>query len=354
MSRFVASRYRQAAEKKVASANATLLSDKTLNESKFEPGSASSPLKAPRADSGKTKRPVSKRSLASSKSDNALSSKAGKTPGTNMRPSSSTGSLASKARAKDATTTLPEKAPFAAGITSWPNGALMTKIEISAVHMVNSLQPMMEAIRDPERLKNIDPLQLQRIVSYQRWFNQLFRDKGPKQRKALNKRQRTKFEKLIAELQEVNAIYQEKKARVEEAESAEKTREELTHLEALVTQLDPLKEAVEEARKSLKADEAQVSSQTGQNLLDVSAEIETARDRIVHKLESCGGDVNEIIRLINLKSEEAELKIKVEEMKKKLAIQKEKEAAVRRQQALEEFAEWAEATKDKKGISLWD
>ena len=51
-----------------------------------------------------------------------------------MRPSSSTGSLASKARAKDAATTLPEKAPFAAGITSWPNGALMTKIEISAVH----------------------------------------------------------------------------------------------------------------------------------------------------------------------------------------------------------------------------
>ena len=51
MSRFVASRYRQAAEKKVASANATLLSDKTLNESKFEPGSASSPVKASR---GKT------------------------------------------------------------------------------------------------------------------------------------------------------------------------------------------------------------------------------------------------------------------------------------------------------------
>ena len=51
-----------------------------------------------------------------------------------MRPSSSTGSLASKARARDPATTLPEKAPFAAGITSWPNGALMTKIEISAVH----------------------------------------------------------------------------------------------------------------------------------------------------------------------------------------------------------------------------
>ena len=96
---------------------------------------------------------------------------------------------------------------------------------------------MIEAIRDPERLKNIDPLQLQRVVSYQRWFNQLFREKGPKQRKALNKKQRTKFQKLIAELQEVNAIYQEKKARVEEAENAEKTREELAHLEALVAQL---------------------------------------------------------------------------------------------------------------------
>ena len=46
MSRFVASRYRQAAEKKVASANATLLSDKTLNESQFDPGLASSPMKA--------------------------------------------------------------------------------------------------------------------------------------------------------------------------------------------------------------------------------------------------------------------------------------------------------------------
>ena len=63
--------------------------------------------------------------------------------------------------------------------------------------------------------------------------------------------------------------------------------------------------------------------------------------------------MSEVRNLIELKKKEADLKLEVEKMEKKLAVQKEKEAAFLRAKLLEDFANNARKNKGRK-ISIWN
>lgn len=96
---------------------------------------------------------------------------------------------------------------------------------------------MMESIRDPEKRLEVTPEQLQRVLSYQIWFNDHFRENNQKERKQLEKKEQQDFAKAIKELEELNIVYDAKKKAVENIEEAKKTREELALLEDLVAKL---------------------------------------------------------------------------------------------------------------------
>jgi len=246
-----------------------------------------------------------------------------------------------------------EKVPFANGITHWPNGSPMTKIEISAVHMLNAQESIMETLNDPEKFKQVNPKQLQRIVAYQTWFNESFEKNALKERTKLEKKQEKDFQKAIKTLEEVNTVYEEKKAMVEELQSARLAREELAILEEMMPKLGPVKESVEESTKDLNKDDVYVCSKSGQDLIEVSAVIFETYNRVAAKIEQCGSSMAEVRHLIELKKKEAELKVEVEKMEKKLAAQKEKEAAFLRRKLLEDFVKDAKKNKGRK-ISIWN
>lgn len=144
-----------------------------------------------------------------------------------------------------------EKVPYANGTTHWPNGSPMTKIEISAVHsksvfnifvdslilVLNSQASIMETLNDPDKLKQVNPKQLQRIVAYQTWFNESFEKNAIKERTKLEKKQEKDFQKVIKTLEEVSTVYEEKKVVAEELQSSRLAREELALLEEMMPKL---------------------------------------------------------------------------------------------------------------------
>jgi hypothetical protein len=170
-----------------------------------------------------------------------------------LRPSTSMSSLSSNSSTRRVANKEQEKVPFANGITHWPNGSPMTKIEISAVHsksqsvfhifldslilVLNAQESIMETLNDPEKFKQVNPKQLQRIVAYQTWFNESFEKNALKERTKLEKKQEKDFQKAIKTLEEVNTVYEEKKAMVEELQSARLAREELAILEEMMPKL---------------------------------------------------------------------------------------------------------------------
>jgi len=246
-----------------------------------------------------------------------------------------------------------ENVPYASGTTNWPNGAPMTAIEISAVHMLNAQASIMEAINDPDKLKELNPHQLQRILAYQTWFNETFKENAPKDRTKLEKKQQAEFEKAIKKLEEVSDVYEEKKAMAEELETSRLAREELALLEEVMPKLGPVKEFVEESAKDLNKDDVYVCSKSSQDLLEVSAVIYETYNRVAAKIEQCGSSMSEVRHLIDLKKKEAHLKLEVEMMEKKLSAQKEKEAVFLRAKLLEDFARDARKNRGRK-ISIWN
>lgn len=127
----------------------------------------------------------------------------------------------------------------------------MTKIEISAVHsksvfnifvdslilVLNSQASIMETLNDPDKLKQVNPKQLQRIVAYQTWFNESFEKNAIKERTKLVKKQEKDFQKVIKTLEEVSTVYEEKKVMAEELQSSRLAREELSLLEEMLPKL---------------------------------------------------------------------------------------------------------------------
>lgn len=127
----------------------------------------------------------------------------------------------------------------------------MTKIEISAVHsksvfnifvdslilVLNSQASIMETLNDPDKLKQVNPKQLQRIVAYQTWFNESFEKNAIKERTKLEKKQEKDFQKVIKTLEEVSTVYEEKKVVAEELQSSRLAREELALLEEMMPKL---------------------------------------------------------------------------------------------------------------------
>jgi len=346
MSRMVQSRYKQAAAKK--SANATLMSEETLNESAFvrnmgqNTASTSSPLKS---------RPAQK--INTSKTAIRTSRKLPQSASSSLRPSSSMSSLSSMSSSTKDVNKKPEKVPYANGTTHWPNGSPMTKIEISSVHMLNAQDSIIKTINDPDKLKEVRPEQLQRILAYQTWFNESFQKNAIKERDMLEKKQETDFNRAIKTLEEVSALYEEKKAMAEEIQTSRLAREELALLEEMMPKLAPVKEFVEENTKDLNKDDVYVCSKSSQDLLEVSAVIYETYNRVAAKIEQCGSSMSEVRNLIELKKKEADLKLEVEKMEKKLAVQKEKEAAFLRAKLLEDFANNARKNKGRK-ISIWN
>ena len=129
-----------------------------------------------------------------------------------------------------------------------------------------------------------------------------------------------------------------------------------------------MKESVEESTKDLNKDDVYVCSKSGQDLIQVSAVIYETYDRVKAKIEQCGyviffyfenylrllrSSMAEVRHLIELKKKEADLKLEVEKMEKKLAAQKEKEAAFLRRKLLEDFVKDAKKNKGRK-ISIWN
>ena len=129
-----------------------------------------------------------------------------------------------------------------------------------------------------------------------------------------------------------------------------------------------MKEFVEENTKDLNKDDVYVCSKSSQDLLEVSAVIYETYNRVAAKIEQCGyvilscflnyfqqlrSSMSEVRNLIELKKKEADLKLEVEKMEKKLAVQKEKEAAFLRAKLLEDFANNARKNKGRK-ISIWN
>jgi len=247
----------------------------------------------------------------------------------------------------------PQNVPYASGTTRWPNGSPMTTVEISAVHMLNAQASVMKMINDPNKLEEINPQQLQRILAYQTWFNEFFKENASKDRTKLEKKQEADFEKAIKKLEEVSAVFEEKKAMAEEIETSRLAREELAVLEQIMPKLDPVKNFVEESAKDLTKDDVYVCSKSSQDLLEVSAVIYETYNRVAAKIEQCGSSMSEVRHLIDLKKKEADLKREVEKIEKKLAAQKEKEAAFLRAKLLEDFAKDARKNKGRK-ISIWN
>jgi len=342
----VQSRYKQAAAKKTA--NSTLMSEETLNESTFvrnmgeNISSTSSPLK---------RRPASKNKL--SRTAIGASGKRAQTASSSLRSSTSAPSLSSMSSSMRVSKKEPQNVPYASGTTRWPNGSPMTTVEISAVHMLNAQASVMKMINDPNKLEEINPQQLQRILAYQTWFNEFFKENASKDRTKLEKKQEADFEKAIKKLEEVSAVFEEKIAMAEEIETSRLAREELAVLEQIMPKLDPVKNFVEESAKDLTKDDVYVCSKSSQDLLEVSAVIYETYNRVAAKIEQCGSSMSEVRHLIDLKKKEADLKREVEKIEKKLAAQKEKEAAFLRAKLLEDFAKDARKNKGRK-ISIWN
>jgi len=95
----------------------------------------------------------------------------------------------------------------------------------------------MKMINDPNKLEEINPQQLQRILAYQTWFNEFFKENASKDRTKLEKKQEADFEKAIKKLEEVSAVFEEKIAMAEEIETSRLAREELAVLEQIMPKL---------------------------------------------------------------------------------------------------------------------
>mgnify|MGYP003328416609 CR=1 FL=1 len=103
--------------------------------------------------------------------------------------------------------------------------------------VLNAQDSIIKTINDPDKLKEVRPEQLQRILAYQTWFNEFFQKNAIKERRMLEKKQETDFNRAIQTLEEVSALYEEKKAMAEEIQTSRLAREELALLEEMMPKL---------------------------------------------------------------------------------------------------------------------